>query len=172
MKQGRKLEIGDVQESVVGLGRARSSVRSIASSRAESLLIEKPDLLVVDVGLSRQYAEGHLPGAVWLARDWIEERIPLLYPDRRRPILATCPDGRHSALAGAALMGMGYGDVGVLEGGTRKWIERGRPIETGLAKPLIEPNDVVLSASMSGDKRAMQRYLDWEIELARKTERK
>jgi len=172
VKHGRKLEIGDVQESIIGLERARSSVRCIGSSHAESLRTNKPDLLIVDVGLSRQYAEGHLPGAVWLSRDWIEERIPVLYPDRRRPILATCPDGRQSALAGAALVEMGYGNVSVLEGGTQKWIEHGRAIETGLTKPLIEPNDVVLSASMSGDKRAMQRYLDWEIELARKTEKK
>lgn len=172
VKHGRKLEIGDVQENIIGLECARSSVRCIGLRHAESLRTDKPDLLIVDVGLSRQYAEGHLPGAVWLSRDWIEERIPVLYPDRRQLILVTCPDGRQSALAGAALMEMGYSDVSVLEGGTQKWIEHGRAIETGLTKPPIEPNDVVLSASIGGDKRAMQRYLDWEIELARKTEKK
>jgi rhodanese-related sulfurtransferase len=165
---GRKLEVGEPEENVIGLERARASVRGVGSS----LIATKPERLILDVSLSTQYAAGHLPGAAWLSRDWIEERIPALYPDRRQPILTTCPDGRHSTLAAAALAAIGYGDVGFLEGGTRKWIESGEPIETGLTKALIEPNDVVLSASMSRDKRAMQRYLDWEIELARKMEKK
>jgi rhodanese-related sulfurtransferase len=172
VKHGRTLECGDAQESIIGLERACSSVRCISSSYAESLRTDKPDLLIVDVGLSRQYSEGHLPGAVWLSRDWIEERIAAFYPERRQPILVTCPDGRQSALAGATLVEMGYSNVSVLEGGMQKWIEHGRPVETELTKPLMEPNDVVLSASMSGDTRAMRRYLEWEIELARKTEKK
>ena len=41
----------------------------------------------------------------------------------------------------------------------------GYPIERGLEACLVEPNDIVLSPSVKGDKEAMRRYLEWEIKL-------
>jgi len=32
---------------------------------------------------------------------------------------------------------------------------------------LVEPNDVVLSPSITGNKEDMRRYLDWEVKLQR-----
>jgi hypothetical protein len=64
---------------------------------------------------------------------------------------------------------MGYGNVRVLAEATGAWIAEGKPAETGLTKALTEANDVVLSASVTGDKDAMRRYLDWEVKLTGKT---
>jgi 3-mercaptopyruvate sulfurtransferase SseA len=60
---------------------------------------------------------------------------------------------------------MGYKGVSVADGGLRAWARAGYPIEKGLESYLVEPNDVVLSPSIKGDKEAMRRYLDWEIKL-------
>ena len=45
------------------------------------------------------------------------------------------------------------------------WAGAGYPTERGLESCLVEPNDVVLSPSVKGDKEAMRRYLEWEVKL-------
>jgi rhodanese-related sulfurtransferase len=166
--QGLEIEKGFPRESVLGLNEARATVRLISGGELENMRAHNDEFLVVDVGLSLEYQRGHVPGAVWIARDWLEERLPELYPDRRQSVVCACPDGRQSLLAAASLAEIGYVDVRVLDGGTNEWTTSGRPVETGFTRPLVESNDVVLSASLSGDKEAMRRYLAWEVELVRK----
>ena len=166
--QGLGLEQGLPRERVFGLEEARSQVSFLSSGDLEARLEQNNSRLVVDVGLSTEYQRGHIPGAVWISRDWLEDRVPELYPDRHQAVVVACTDGRQSILAAASLAEIGYVDICVLEGGVADWIASGRPVEAGLTRPLVEPNDVVLSASLSGDKEAMRRYLDWEVELGRK----
>jgi rhodanese-related sulfurtransferase len=168
-ERGLELEKGRPRERVFGLENARARAAAMDSRALERSLTDGNNLLVLDVGLSTEYRRGHLPGAAWICRDRLEERLPALYPDRRQPIVVTCPDGLQSTLAGATLAELDYEDVRVLEGGIEEWSASGRPLEAGLTQPLVEPNDVVQSASISGDKGAMRRYLDWELELGRKT---
>ena len=83
-------------------------------------------------------------------------------------MVVTCRDGRYSALAGNSLQNLGYTNVFVLKDGVQSWAREGRPTDTGFGDALIEPNDVVIPASQSGDRDAMVRYLDWESELGDK----
>jgi rhodanese-related sulfurtransferase len=169
-RSGHNLEIGAPSERVFGLDDARARAAFIAGSALAALLDRGEDLLVIDVGLSTEYASGHVPGAVWLSRDWLEEILPQHYPDLRLPIVVTAADERQSILAAATLSDIGYENVRVLARGTKDWIAGGKPMETGLTKALAEANDVVLSASVTGDKDAMRRYLDWETKLTVKME--
>ena len=171
VKSGHELEAGQPAKSVLGIERARSLVSLISCQELESRLANSKDLLILDVGLSAEYEQGHLPGAAWISRGWLEEKIPQLYPNRQQPILVICPNGEQSTLAGATLTELGYKNVCVVEGGMQSWQSAGQPLETGLTKALVEPNDVVLSASMAGDKSAMRSYLEWEIALGKKRRR-
>ena len=81
--------------------------------------------------------------------------------------MVTCPDGRSSALAAQTLRDLDYVDVSVLDGGVRAWRAAGLPVEQGLDACLLEPNDVVLSPSVRGNKEDMLRYLEWETKLPR-----
>ena len=90
-----------------------------------------------------------------------------LCPDKSRPIVLTCSNGRQSILAAHTLGGLHYGEVSVLDGGVNAWIEENRDIEKGLENCIVEPNDIVLSASVTGDREAMRRYLEWEHELGK-----
>ena len=47
------------------------------------------------------------------------------------------------------------------------WLAAGLPVEKGLDACLVEPNDVVLSPSIRGNKEDMLRYLEWETKLPR-----
>jgi 3-mercaptopyruvate sulfurtransferase SseA len=60
---------------------------------------------------------------------------------------------------------MDYTSVIVLEGGVKAWRAAAYETENGLIACWSEVNDVVVSPSITGDKEAMQHYLDWEVQL-------
>ncbi len=123
--------------------------------------------LIIDVGTSLEFESAHVRGAKWISRGWIDIKLREFFPDQNRPIVLSCPDGRQSPLAARSLSEIGYTNVSVLDGGVRGWSAAGLPVETGLDTCLVEPNDVVLSPSMRGNKEDMQRYLEWELKLER-----
>jgi len=165
---GRSIEVGRPRERVFGLDEARARATFVSSGALASLVEQNTDLVVLDVGLSTEYQSAHVPGAVWLSRGWLEELVPKHYPERRLPMVVSAADERQAIFAAAALSEMDYENARVLAGGTGAWIAEGKPVETGLTKALTEANDVVLSASVTGDKDAMRRYLDWEVKLTGK----
>jgi rhodanese-related sulfurtransferase len=120
--------------------------------------------VVVDVGMSDEYARGHVPGAGWICRSRLEAKIASAAPDRARPIVVTCVDGVASTLAAVTLTGLGYKNVGVLDGGTRGWSDAGQPLEQGATRLWDEPDDVVLKPYQRG-REAMEAYLRWEEAL-------
>jgi rhodanese-related sulfurtransferase len=164
VESGQSLEKGMPVRSPFGLDRARAGVRFVRTSELAARLSE-PSLLVLDVGTSREFEVGHLPGARWLPRGWLEPKIGALVPDHRHPIVVTCGNGEQSTLAAATLGELGYRDVAALEGGVKAWEGENRRLERGLAGTLVEPNDVWLSPNVTGDRAAMIRYLEWEIAL-------
>ncbi len=125
---------------------------------------ELGDAVIVDVGMSDEYTRGHVSGAGWICRSRLEARIARAAPDRARPVVLTCADGVVSTLAGVTLTGLGYKNVGVLEGGTRGWADAGRPLEQGATRLWDEPDDVVLKPYQRG-REAMEAYLRWEEAL-------
>ena len=164
-------ETGEPAKPVAGLGRARAAARFITARELTTQLSGRNPPVVLDVGTSREHGRGHIPGALWLSRGWLEEKLPRAVSDRQQQVVVTCPRGDHATLAGATLREIGYRNVFVLEDGVAGWAQRGLAMETGLTRMLSEPNDVVLSASVTGDREAMRRYLEWEIELGRKHEK-
>jgi len=165
---GHELEKGSSPELAPALKYAQNSVPLILASDLAARLCQQTKPVVLDVGKSSEYKNLHIPGAQWLSRGWLELKIPTLFPDHNQSIVVTCRDGRRSALAGKSLQDLGYTNVFVLKDGVQSWAREGRPTDTGLGDALIEPNDVVIPASQSGDRDAMVRYLDWESELGDK----
>ena len=122
-------------------------------------------ITVLDVSTSVEFESSHIAGARWLSRGWLELKFPALFPDRRQAIVVVCPNGHHSVLAARTLMELGYTEVSVLEGGFQSWKDQNLPLESGSDGCLMQPNDLVLSPSIKGDREAMKRYLEWEINL-------
>ena len=125
--------------------------------------------IVLDVGASLQYAAGHLPGAKWRPRGWLENIIQdVASPDDA--IIVTASEEGQSVFAAATLHDLGYRDVKVLEGGTKAWrasclaLEKGKPTET------FGGPDFWLPPYEQG-REGMLRYLDWEIKLGHKYEK-
>ncbi len=125
------------------------------------------EAVLLDVGTSRAFREGHLPGARWAPRAWLEERAAEWIPGKRAAVLVACGDGARSALAAHTLIGMGYAGASFLEGGKRAWGEAGLPLEAGSQGIEDDPKDVPLKPYEVG-REAMEAYLSWEENLGRK----
>jgi rhodanese-related sulfurtransferase len=158
------VESGALQKKPLGFEAAKKSARVLVPSDVNSLL-QGSTARVLHVGSSADFAAAHLPGSKWISRGWLELKLPSLWADRVQPVVLACRDGQESIFAARTLAEMGYKEIFVLEGGVQTWTRAGYPTERGLESRLVEPNDVVLSPSVKGDKEAMRRYLEWEIKL-------
>ena len=163
-ESGGSIEDGPAADEPVGFEAAQRAARVVDARTVEGRIHDSSSL-ILDVGSSADFETGHLPGAKWMSRGWLELKLPELYADRNQPIVVTCRDGRQSVFAALTLGVLGYSDVVVLDGGARAWTAAGYPTEPGAGGCLVEQNDVVLSPSIRGTKEDMQRYLDWELTL-------
>ncbi len=124
-------------------------------------------MLTIFVDTSQDFSRGHVPGAQWLSRSWLELRIDGIAPSKDSPIAVTCTDGRNSILGGAALVELGYRDVRVLEEGMSGWRRAALPVETGLSGIMTPPTDVLYSGP-DRNYADMMNYLRWETALGEK----
>ena len=130
------------------------------------LLDSGDDTLIVDLGRSVDYREGHIPGALWGIRTRLDAlRTPL---GEARHVVLTSADGVLARLAVAEAGGLTGAAVRALEGGTDAWHAFGRPLIRDRTNPpdqacadfYLRPYD-----RNTGVEDAMQAYLSWEIDL-------
>ena len=124
------------------------------------------DVTVLDLGESRVFRKGHIPGARWAIRSRIAATGPAL-PNTGMLVL-TSDDGRCAALAVEEVAGLTQADILVLAGGTNAWVTAGQATEADPFYPAdVDCIDVYLRAyDRNTDVEArMQQYIDWEVAL-------
>ena len=84
---------------------------------------------LIDVREDREWAAGHVAGAVHLGKGVIERDVEQRFPDHDAELVLYCGGGYRSALAADALQQMGYRRVVSMDGGWRRWCELGLPVE-------------------------------------------
>jgi rhodanese-related sulfurtransferase len=96
--------------------------------------IESGDQFVlVDALAPMSFAHSHLPGAINLPPDWVDERGPRRIPDLNTEIVVYCSSSTcdSSVIVAQRLMELGYANVGHYVEGKRDWVEAGLPLERG-----------------------------------------
>jgi rhodanese-related sulfurtransferase len=120
---------------LVSEAKARIENLSPATIAAE---LEAGNVLLVDVRESEERQQsGAIPGAIHAPRGLLEfnadptsaYHLPEFSPDRR--LVLYCAGGGRSALATAALQGLGYTRVANLDGGLEAWRKAGLAIVAG-----------------------------------------
>jgi sulfur-carrier protein adenylyltransferase/sulfurtransferase len=84
--------------------------------------------LVIDIREREEYEQGHVPGALFIPRGFLELRIEQHAYDPATPIVLYCAGGVRSALAARNLQEMGYSHVESLIGGFGGWRSAALPV--------------------------------------------
>ena len=150
-----------------GYESARAQVELLDPAGLEQRRTGSPAPLVIFVDTSRDFSNGHVPGARWVPRGWLELAIGDVAPSKGTALIVTCGNGLNSALAGATLKSLGYPRVAVLAEGMEAWVRAGLPVERGLSGVMNPPKDVLTMGTDRTWAEAIQ-YLRWEKELGKK----
>ena len=164
---GKSLAAGTDEPVEPLVAAARERVRQVAPSALAALLASSRPPAVLNVETSDRFAAGHVPGARWLSRSWLELRLAELAADKAAPLVVTDEDGHDAVLAAATIEDLGYEDVAALAGGMEAWRKEGRPVEQGLTGVMRPPDDVVPAGPDRGY-ADMINYLRWEEKLGHK----
>ena len=95
-------------------------------------LIEAGDVTVVDALPASYYDQGHLPGALNLVEDEVDERAADLLPDKGAPIVTYCSNTacNNSQAVANRLANLGYTNVRKYAEGIQDWAEHDLPVES------------------------------------------
>ena len=108
---------------------AKSRIRQIDVEVYKKMVAAKDPHVLVDTREDREWADGHVAGAVHLSKGIIERDIETRYPDKTTGLVLYCGGGFRSALATDNLQKMGYTNVISLDGGWRALKESGLATE-------------------------------------------
>jgi rhodanese-related sulfurtransferase len=91
------------------------------------------EFVLVDALAPMSYARSHLPGAINLTPEWLDDRARRRIPDPATEVVVYCsgPTCDSSVLVGRRLLELGYRNVRHYVGGKADWTEAGLPFEGG-----------------------------------------
>jgi rhodanese-related sulfurtransferase len=97
------------------------------------------EFVLVDALAPMAYAMSHLPGAINITPEWIDDRARRRIPDRNTEIVVYCADPECDASTTVAkrLIELGYTNVLHYAAGKRDWVQAGLPLEGGRV-PVVE----------------------------------
>jgi rhodanese-related sulfurtransferase len=99
------------------------------------LMVSDQLYAVFDVRERGEFNECQIPNATSLPRSQIEFRIAELVPDRNMSIIVYDEGDARAPLAAATLLGLGYEQISILDGGLNSWQTEGRPTVSGVNVP-------------------------------------
>lgn len=124
------------------------SYTNITQNEAKRMMEQDDGHVIVDVRRQDEYDEGHIPGAIHIPNETIENDPPEELPDSNQIILVYCRSGRRSKEASQKLADMGYSNVYEF-GGIIDWtgdIEKSEVKEETTAESTeVTGNDATLS---------------------------
>ena len=105
------------------LARTKSEITEISPEEAEARL---GSVTFLDVREQDEYDAGTIPGAVHIARGFLESQVESRVTDRDAELVVYCAGGVRSAFAVRTLVEMGYTNVVSMAGGYGQWKNEGR----------------------------------------------
>ena len=104
---------------------ARSEIREMSPQELHRRIEGGENLTLIDVRERDEFVQGHLPGAVFIPRGFLELQVEQVQPDRDAPMVIYCAGGVRSLLAARNLKELGYANPVSLVGGFNAWKNAG-----------------------------------------------
>ncbi len=97
--------------------------------------LDAHEVTVVEALPPMYFEQQHIPGAININHDEIEEKAPRLLPDKHARIVTYCANAPcpNSGIAARKLEALGYTDVAEYVEGKQDWIDAGLPTQSGTA---------------------------------------
>lgn len=111
------------------MAEVRGAVRTMTFDELRARQAKAPAPLLVDVREKDEYRAGYIPGALHLARGFLEMQAEQRLPDKNAELIVYCAAGIRSAFAAKTLAELGYTDVTSLNPGFVRWKDMGLPVE-------------------------------------------
>lgn len=108
------------------LAKTKKEIREINVTDVQAR-IQNNGVSLLDVREKEEWDEGHLPGATFLPRGFLEVRVEKAAPEKDKPVIVYCAGGTRSAYAAKTLQDLGYTDVVSMAGGYGEWKNAGLP---------------------------------------------
>jgi rhodanese-related sulfurtransferase len=108
---------------------ARAGVREVSIAETRARLEAGSGVYLVDVREDREWALGHIAGAMHIGKGVMERDVEGKIADKDAEIILYCGGGYRSVLAAEALQKMGYTNVASMAGGWRAWAAAGYPVD-------------------------------------------
>jgi rhodanese-related sulfurtransferase len=91
------------------------------------------DFVLIDALSPMSYAMSHLPGAINITPDWVDDRARRRIPDTNTELVVYCADLTCDSSVAVAnrLIELGYRNVRHYAEGKRDWVKGGLPLEGG-----------------------------------------
>lgn len=93
---------------------------SITMEEAKNVFETQGDYIILDVRREDEFAEGHIPGAINVPNEGIQDTEPSELPDKNQTIYVYCRSGNRSKQAASKLVAMGYTNI-IEFGGIMDW---------------------------------------------------
>ena len=109
---------------MIGCGKqlenTKEAYQMISMEEAKKIMDEEDNIVILDVRTQEEYESGHIPGAICVPNENIEEEAIVELPDKDQKILLYCRSGNRSKQAAGKLAKAGY--TNILEfGGIIDW---------------------------------------------------
>jgi len=97
--------------------------------------IKDGNIVLLEALPQMHYEDLHLPGALNLPHDQVDELAPVLVADKDAEIVVYCANRpcANSTIAARRLVDLGYTNVHEYEDGKEDWVAAGLPVEQGVA---------------------------------------
>ena len=84
---------------------------NITAEEAKQIMDSEEGYIILDVRTQEEYDQGHIPGAIVISHEEIEEKAEDVLTDKAQLILVYCRSGRRSKIAAEALVELGYTNI-------------------------------------------------------------
>ena len=98
----------------------QSTIKYVSMDDIIQIMNENEDYIILDVRTIEEYNEGHIPNAICIPNETIDENVVNILPDKNQLILIYCRSGNRSKQAAAKLEKLGYTNL-IEFGGIIDW---------------------------------------------------
>lgn len=98
----------------------QSVIRYVSMDEIAQIMNENKDYIILDVRTVEEHNDGHIPNAICIPNETIDEDIIIKLPDKEQLILIYCRSGNRSKQAANKLQELGYTNL-IEFGGIIDW---------------------------------------------------